>query len=265
MKKPRGLTCLLLLVIIIVVVILISAVIHLTVLYVNERNENALREQAIEQQQQQEKQQPEKTEETVESLLDKATDLGLDPSKELVDGKLSTMKEVRDKAVNQQATIKSRLKNAQASFERLRGERMQLERRLAQLTEEFNKYPDDEQVADELAQCDEDLETKNREILQMQADIKLLKDYDYRMEQEVAVLSKAIRDGEAAGKTIFTSAEYEALKNDLGSAHGASSAINELRKNMDGKTMDVSTGVAGEKARKRERLEKYRKNDTQEP
>jgi hypothetical protein len=108
------------------------------------------------------------------------------------------------------------------------------------------------------------LENKKREILQAQTDVKLLKDYDYRKEREVATLSAAIRRCEADGRTIATASEYEMLKKDLAAAHGASVEIGELRRNMDGKTMDVSTGVAGEKARKRERLEKYRPKQSQE-
>ena len=199
-----------------------------------------------------------------EILSDKAPDLGPDPSKALVDGNIKTMKSVREQTIRQQATIKSRLKNAEESFERLRGERKQLERKLEKLKDEFDRFPDDEKVGDDLAQCDEDLEGKKREILQAQADVKLLKDYDYRMEREVATLSTAIRRCEADGRTIATASEYESLKKDLSAAHGASVEIGELRRNMDSKTMDVSTGVAGEKARKRERLEKYRRKQTQE-
>ena len=199
-----------------------------------------------------------------EILSDKAPDLGPDPSKALVDGNIKTMKSVRDQTVRQQATIKSRLKNAEESIERLRGERKQLERKLLKLKDEFNRFPDDAKVGDDLAQCDEDLEGKKREILQAQADVKLLKDYDYRMEREVATLSAAIRRCEADGRTIATASEYESLKKDLAAAHGASVEIGELRRNMDNKTMDVSTGVAGEKARKRERLEKYRRKQSQE-
>ena len=199
-----------------------------------------------------------------EMLSDKAPDLGPDPSKALVDGNIKTMKSVRDQTVRQHATIKSRLKNAEESFERLRGERKQLERKLEKLKDEFDRFPDDEKVGDDLAQCDEDLEGKKREILQAQADVKLLKDYDYRMEREVATLSAAIRRCEADGRTIATASEYESLKKDLAAAHGASVEIGELRRNMDSKTMDVSTGVAGEKARKRERLEKYRRKQSQE-
>ena len=197
-------------------------------------------------------------------LSDKAPDLGPDPSKALVDGNIKTMKSVRDQTIRQQATIKSRLKNAEESFERLRGERKQLERKLEKLKDEFNRLPDDEKVGDDLAQCDEDLENKKREIIQAQADVKLLSDYDYRMEREVATLSAAIRRCEADGRTIATASEYEMLKKDLAAAHGASVEVGEMRRNMDGKTMGVSAGVAGEKARKRERLEKYRRKQSQE-
>ena len=199
-----------------------------------------------------------------EMLVDMAPDLGPDPSKALVNGNIRTMKSVREQTVRQQAAIKSRLKNAEESLERLRNERKQLERKIAKLKDEFNRFPDDEKVGDDLAQCDEDLEGKKREILQAQADVKLLKDYDYRMEREVATLSAAIRRCEADGRTIATASEYESLKKDLATAHGASVEIGELRRNMDPKTMDVSTGVAGEKARKRERLEKYRRKPAQE-
>ena len=199
-----------------------------------------------------------------EVLSDNVSDLGPDPSKALVDGNIKTMKSVHDQTIRQHATIKSRLKNAEESFERLSGERKQLERKLEKLKDEFNRFPDDEKVGDDLAQCDEDLEGKKREILQAQADVKLLKDYDYRMEREVATLSTAIRRCEADGRTIATASEYESLKKDLAATHGASVEIGELRRNMDGKTMDVSTDVAGEKARKRERLEKYRRKQSQE-
>ncbi len=193
-----------------------------------------------------------------EMLSDKVPDLGADLSKALVDGNLTTMKSVRDKTIQQRTTIKSRLKNAEESFLRLRGEQKQLEQKIAKLKDEFNRFPDDEQVGDDLAQCDEDLEMKKREILQAQADINVLKNYDYRMEREMAVLSAAIRRCEADGRTIATASEYEALKKDLAEAHGASVGIGELRRNMDGKIMDVSVGVADEKGRKRERLKKYR-------
>lgn len=199
-----------------------------------------------------------------EMLSDKAPDLGPDPSKALIDGNIKTMKSVREQTIRQQSAIKSRLKNAEESFERLRGERKQLERKLEKLKDEFDRFPDDEKVGDDLAQCDEDLEGKKREILQVQADVKLLKDYDYRMEREVATLSTAIRRCEADGRTIATAIEYESLKKDLAAAHGASVEIGELRRNMDSKTMDVSTGVAGEKVRKRERLKKYRRKSSQE-
>ena len=199
-----------------------------------------------------------------EMLSDKAPELGPNPAKALVDGNIMTMKSVREKAIQQQASIKSRLKNTEESYLRLRGEHKQLEQKISKLKDEFNKYPDDEKVGDDLAQCDEDLEMKNHEILQAQADIKLLKDYDYRMEREVAVISAAIRRCETEGRTIATASEYEALKNDLAAAHGASIEIGELRRNMNRRTMDVSTGVTGEKARKRERLKKYLNNPSQE-
>ena len=199
-----------------------------------------------------------------EMLSDKAPEIGPDPATAMVDGNIMTMKSVREKAIQQQSSIKSRLKNTEESFLRLRGEHKQLEQKISKLKDEFYKYPDDENVGDDLAQCDEDLEIKNREILQTQADIKLMRDYDYRMEREVAIISAAIRRCEADGRTIATASEYEALKNDLATAHGASIEIGELRRNMDNRTMDVSTGVTGEKARKRERLKKYLNNPTQE-
>ena len=146
----------------------------------------------------------------------------------------------------------------------LRGERKYLERRLGKLKDEFNRFPDDENVGDDLAQCDEDLENKKREILQAQANVQLLKDHDFRMEREVATLSAAIRRCEADGRTLATASEYESLKKDLEAAQGAAAEIDELRRNMDGKTMDVSTGVAGEKAKRRERLEKYRRRPSEE-
>lgn len=199
-----------------------------------------------------------------EMLSDKAPDLGIDPSKALVDGNIKTMKAVRDHAVKQQATIRSRLKNAEESFERLRKERKQLELKLEKLKDEFNRFPDDENVGDDLAQCDEDLEGKKREVLQAQANVNLLKDYDYRMGREVAVLSNAIRRCEADGRTIATSSEYESLKNELAASHGALIEIGELRRNIDGKAMDLQVGVSGEKAEKRKRLEKYRKKTVNE-
>ena len=199
-----------------------------------------------------------------EMLSVKAPDLGVDPSMALANGNLKSIKAIRDKTARQQEAIKSKLRNAELSLERQRGERKQLEKKLAKLKDEYERFPDDEKVGDELAQCDEDLENKKREILQAQADVKIMRDYDYRMGREVAALSAAIRKCEAEGRTIATAVEYEALKKDLESAHGASVAIGEMRRNMDSRTMDVSTGVAGEKARKRERLEKYRRKATQE-
>lgn len=259
-KSHRGGSCLAVLIIIALVCALVFVIARLAVVEKQREDERRAAESKP----------VEKTPEQLkrdrinEMLSDKAPDLGPDPSKSLVDGNIKTMKSVRDQAIRQHATIQSRLKNAEESFERLRGERKQLERKLEKLKDEFDRFPDDEKVGDDLAQCDEDLESKKREILQAQADVKLLKDYDYRMEHEVAMLSAAIRRCEADGRTIATASEYESLKNDLAAAHGASVEIGELRRNMDGKTMDVSTGVAGEKARKRERLEKYRRKQSQE-
>ena len=198
-----------------------------------------------------------------ELLAAKAPDIGPDPSKSLADGNIKTLKSVREQTVRRQAAIKSRLRNAEESLERLRGESKQLERKLEKLKDEFDRFPDDEAVGDDLAQCDEDLENKKREVVQSLADVNLLKEYDAGMAREVAALSTAIRRCEADGRTIATAAEYESLKKDLAAAHGASSATGELRRDMAGKAMDVSVGIAGEKARRRERLEKYRRKQTQ--
>ena len=103
-------------------------------------------------------------------LSDKTPYLGPDPSTALVDGNIKTMKSVRDQTIRQQTTIKSRLKTAEESFERLRGERKQLERKLEKLKDEFDRFPDDEKVGDDLAQCDEDIEGKKRELLQAGGD-----------------------------------------------------------------------------------------------
>ena len=197
-----------------------------------------------------------------ELLADKAPDLGVNPAKALADGSVQTMKRVREQTVAQHNVIKSRLKAAEEAFERLRGERRQLETKIATLKDEYEHYPDDEKVGDDLAQCDEDLETKRREILQEQANVKLLKDYDYRLTRETATLATAIRKCESDGRTIATAAEYDALKKELDEAHGASVAVEQIRRTFDGKTTDVSAGVAGEKAKKRERLEKYRRVKT---
>lgn len=259
-KSRRGGSCLVVLIILALVGALILVISRLAA--VEKEREDAKR--AVENKPVEKTPQQLQRERINEMLSDKAPDLGPDPSKALVDGNIKTMKSVREQTVIQQATIKSRLKNAEESFLRLRGERKQLERKIAKLKDEFERFPDDEKVGDDLAQCDEDLENKKREILQAQADVKLLKDYDYRMEREVATLSAAIRRCEADRRTIATASEYETLKKDLAAAHGASVEIGELRRNMDGKTMDVSTGVAGEKARKRERLEKYRRKQSQE-
>ena len=198
-----------------------------------------------------------------EMLSDRAPDLGPDPSKILVDGNIKTMKAVRDQTIRQQATIKSRLKNTEDSFDRLRGERKQLELKWAKLKDEFDKFPDDENVAAEFGQCDEDLEKKKREILQAQGDVKVLKDYDYGIEREKTMLSAAIRRCEADGRIIATATEYEALKKNLSEAHGALTAIGEMRRNVDGMNMDISTRVSGEKARLRERIQIYRRKQSQ--
>ena len=198
-----------------------------------------------------------------EILGDRAPDLDISPAKALADGSVKTMKRVREQTISRHGTVRSRLKTAEESVARLRGERKQLEAKIATLKAEFELYPDDENVGDELAQCDEDLENKKREILQEQANVKLLRDYDYRMTRETATLSSAIRKCEADGRTIATAVEYEALKKDLDEAHGASVAVEQIRRTLDVKTTDVSAGVAGEKARKRARLDKYRKPKTE--
>lgn len=195
-----------------------------------------------------------------ETLGAKAPDLGVSPAKALADGSVKTMKRVREQTIARHMAVKSRLKTAEESFERLRGERKQLEAKLVTLKGEYERYPDDERVGDDLAQCDEDLDNKRREILQEQSNVKLLKDYDYRMTRETAMLSSAIRKCEADGRTIATAVEYEALKKDLDEAHGASVAVEQIRRTLDTKTADVSAEVAGEKAKKRARLDKYRKS-----
>ncbi|MBP5509696.1 MAG: hypothetical protein J6Z49_02130 [Kiritimatiellae bacterium] len=194
-----------------------------------------------------------------EELSGTAPDLGSDPSPQLADGSLATLKSVRDKTVHQQAKVKLQLKTAEESLDRLRGERKQLEKRLAILKDEFERFPDDAKVGDDLAQCDEDLENKNREILHAQTDVRLLKEADYRMEREVAMLAAAIRRCEAEGRAIATTVEYEALKKELIAAQGAAAEIGVLRRNLGTKTMDMATEAEGEKIRKRERLQKYRK------
>lgn len=200
-----------------------------------------------------------------ETLRDAAPDLGPDPAKKLVDGNIATMKSVREESLRRRATVKSRLKAAEDGYERLRGERKTLERKIERLQAEFNRNPEDEAVGDELARSDEDLENRKREILQAEADVKVLRDYDYRLEREIAALSSAIGRAEAAGRAIATAAEYEDLKKDLAAAAGAGTAVEESRRNQDARIMGVGAEVSGEKARKRERLEKYRRKQTTEP
>ena len=192
-------------------------------------------------------------------LSDKAPDLGPDPSKALVDGNIKTMKSVRDQAVRQQTTIKSRLKNAEESFERLRGERKQLERKLEKLVAEYNDSDYDKKVGRALARCLKDLKAKSNAVVRAQADVKIFVIYDYKMEREVAALSETIRSCEADGRTIATAAEYESLKTDLAAAHGASVEIGELRRNAEGKNMQVSVEVEAEDASDRELLEGFRR------
>lgn len=202
-----------------------------------------------------------------EELSGTAPDLGNNPSPQLADGSIATLKSVRDKTVRQQAKVKLQLKTAEESLDRLRGERKQLEKKLAKLKDEFERFPDDEKVGDDLAQCDEDLENKNRAILQSQTDVQELKKADYRMEREQVLLVATIRRCEADGRAIVTAAELEDLKKDLREAQGAAAEIGVLRRNLETKTMDMSTEAAGEKIRKRERLRKYRKptSETGEP
>lgn len=194
-----------------------------------------------------------------EMLSAKAPDLGPDPSKALVDGNISTMKTIRDQIVRRQAAVRSSLKTAEESFKRLRGERGQLECKLAKLKDEFDRFPDDEAVGDDLAQCDEDLENKNHEVLQAQADVKRLKDLDYIMGRESARLASAIRRCESEGRTVATTLESEALKKDLATAYGSAIEIGTLARNLENKTMDSTVEATGEKVGKRERLQKYRK------
>ena len=193
-----------------------------------------------------------------EILTAQSPDLGEDPAKKLVDGNLATMKAVRDETVRQHAIVKARLKAAENDFERCRGELKTIERKLELLKDEFARHPDDEAVGDELAQCDEDLENKRREFIQVQTDIKPLKDYDYKLGREIAALSSAIRRCEADGRTIATTVEFEELKEDLAAADGARAAMEELRRNQEARITDIGAEVSGEQARKRERLEKYR-------
>ena len=194
-----------------------------------------------------------------EELSGTAPDLGSDPSPQLADGSIATLKSVRDKTVLQQAKVKLQLKTAEESLDRLRGERKQLEKKLAILKDEFKRFPDDEKVGDDLAQCDEDLENKNMAFLQALADVRELKKADYRIERELALLVAAIRRCEADGRAIATAVELEDLKKDLFAAQGSVAEIGALRRNQDAKTMDMSTEASGEKIRKRERLQKYRK------
>lgn len=257
-QMKKGGACLLVLIILVLVGILAVVIVRLAI--VEKEREDGLRAAEANLG----KKSPEELERARinEILGDQAPDLGLNPAKALTDGSVKTMKRVREQTIVQHNIIKSRLKMAEESFERLRGERKQLEAKIATLKDEYERFPDDERVGDDLAQSDEDLENKKREILQEQANVKLLKDYDYRLSRETATLAAAIRKCESDGRTIATAVEYEALKKNLDEAHGASVAVEQIRRTLDGKTTDVSAGVAGEKAKKRERLEKYRKVKT---
>ena len=256
----RGGSCLVVLIVVALVAVLVTVVMRMNAL----EREKAEREQAERQKAAVKSPEQLQRERINEALADVAPDLGPDPTKKLVDANLSTMKSVRDATVRQHATVKARLKAAEDDYERYRNERKALERKLEQLKAEFDRNPDDEAVGDELAQCDEDLENKKREILQAQTDIKPLKDYDYKLEREVAALSSAIRRCEADGRTIATAVEFEDLKKDLAAAAGAKTAIGEMRRNQDSRIMGVGAEVSGEKARKRERLEKYRRKPSTE-
>ena len=66
-----------------------------------------------------------------EILGDRAPALGVSPAKALADGSVKTIKRVREQTIAQHGTVKSRLKTAEESVERLRGERKQLEAKVA--------------------------------------------------------------------------------------------------------------------------------------
>ena len=251
-EMKRGGSCLLMLIILALIGILAAVIVRLVAV-----------ERRVAEARPVEKSPEELNRERINEMLGgQAPDLGKNPAKALADGSVKTMKRVREQTIAQHNAIKSRLKTAEESVGRLRGERKHLEEKITKLKDEYERYPDEEKVGDDLAQCDEDLENKKREILQEQVNVKLLKDYDYRLSRETATLAAAIRKCESDGRTIATAVEYEALKKDLDEAHGASVAVEQIRRTLDGKTTDVSVGVVGEKAKKRERLEKYRKVKT---
>ena len=195
--------------------------------------------------------------ERINQILDaEAPDLGPDPSRALVDGNLKTMKAVRDQVADRQAVIRSRLANANDSLTRLKRENLDLQRRWKAAKEKLRSSPDDEKATIEFGECDEALEQNFSERLNAEADVKVLKDYEYGIAREKEMLSASIRRCEAEGRIIATATEYEELKNGLSKAHGAVSSIREMRRNVDGKNMDAAVRVSGERARLRERAAK---------
>ena len=210
-----------------------------------------------------------------EMLSDKAPELGIDPSKALVDGSIASMKRTRETCVKQRQAITMRLNTAQNEVERLSKELKALRQRQKQLEEEYRQHPDDQAVEDALADCldqigeaaetsDELQRGKKYELAKAKSDAKTLREYDECVKREIDALSRAIRRCESDGRVTATAVEFKELKNLLADAEGQKNAVAELRRNLDGEVMGVGAENTGIRMRKRERLEKYRRKQSQE-
>ena len=210
-----------------------------------------------------------------EILSAKAPDIGTDASKMLVDGSIASMKRTREACVRQLQMIAMRLSTAEDEVDRLSSELKALRRRQKELEEELRQNPNDARVEDALADCldqiGEDAETsdeiqrgKKYELAKAKADAKSLREYEECVKREKEALSKAIRRCESDGRVVATAVEFKDLKKSLADAEGQKHAIIGLRSNLDAEVMGVGAENAGVRKRKRERLEKYRRKQSQE-
>lgn len=210
-----------------------------------------------------------------EMLSDKAPDLGTDASKMLVDGSIASLKKTREACVQQHQIIAIRLKTAENEVDRISRELKALRRRQKELEEELHQNPNDTTVEDALADCldqiGEDAETsdeiqrgKKYELAKAKADAKSLREYEDCVKREEAALSRTIRRCESDGRVVATAVEFNDLKKSLADAEGQKNTIIGLRRNLDGDVMGVGAENAGIRQRKRERLEKYRRKQSQE-
>ena len=265
----RGGSCLVVLIVVALVAVLVTVVMRMNAL----EREKAEREQAERQKAAVKSPEQLQRERINEALSDGAPDLGPDPTRQLVDGSVASMKRTRDACIRQQQVVSTRLSTAENEIQRISGELKTLQKRKEELLAEARQHPDDQEVIDALGDCLDEIgegaegeaevqQGKKYELAKVKADAQTLREYAERLKQEVSSLSKAIRSCESDGRVVATATEFKELKTALADAAGQKAAIGSLRRNLDGEVMGVGAENAGVRNRKRERAQKLLQQTT---